>query len=99
MAWFRNHYFCDRCDEGWTDEWFCGCDDECPSCGKDFTPENSEELLSDEEQLRAEGGMNLGRWVIPGYSWGAINGGPMPIRYVQRADEDLDSFIDRVLNS
>jgi len=29
MAWFRNHYICERCDSTWTDEWSCTCDDDC----------------------------------------------------------------------
>ena len=33
MAWFRNHYDCDRCGQSWTDEWSCTCDDDCPYCG------------------------------------------------------------------
>ncbi|MDE2380417.1 hypothetical protein [Bradyrhizobium sp.] len=45
MAWFINHYECDRCDRRWTDEWSCACDDECPHCGfRDMTPFDSEDL-------------------------------------------------------
>lgn len=41
---FLNHYHCDDCDVDWSDEWSCMCDDECPSCGKDHSPHDSEEL-------------------------------------------------------
>jgi hypothetical protein len=33
MAWFCNHYRCERCDGEWTDEWSSMCDDDCPICG------------------------------------------------------------------
>jgi hypothetical protein len=33
MAWFRNHYHCERCDGTWVDEWSSMCDDDCPDCG------------------------------------------------------------------
>ncbi|MCK1543298.1 hypothetical protein IVB12_15390 [Bradyrhizobium sp. 179] len=39
-----NKYHCTYCDVSWEDIWSCGCDDECPRCGKDFTPESSEEV-------------------------------------------------------
>lgn len=51
MAWFRNHYHCNLCEESWQDEWSCQCDDECPSCGKDFPPERSEDLTVIVEQI------------------------------------------------
>ena len=41
---FRNHYHCPRCESSWSDEWSCACDDECPCCSLDCTPEFSEEL-------------------------------------------------------
>lgn len=44
MAWFRNHYHCPDCNTSWQDEWSCCCDDECPSCRKDYTPGRSEDL-------------------------------------------------------
>lgn len=44
MAWFRNYYHCARCDEAWSDVWSCQCDTECPKCGKDFTPTESDDL-------------------------------------------------------
>jgi len=33
MAWFLNHYTCYRCDQDWSDNWSCTCDDDCPHCG------------------------------------------------------------------
>jgi predicted nucleic acid-binding Zn-ribbon protein len=45
MAWFINPYECDRCGTGWTDEWSCMCDDDCPQCGaRHMSPGESEEL-------------------------------------------------------
>lgn len=44
MAWYRNHYHCLDCHRPWIDEWSCCCDDECPSCGKDYSPEESDDL-------------------------------------------------------
>jgi hypothetical protein len=41
-----NSYYCEDCDKSWTDECSCACDDECPGCGKDYTPENSEEIAA-----------------------------------------------------
>lgn len=47
MAWFLNHYECDRCSRRWTDEWSCMVDCECPHCGaRDMTPEASEDLTT-----------------------------------------------------
>lgn len=42
VTW-RNHYEC-PCGEAWTDRWCCQCDDECPSCGADCSPSESEDL-------------------------------------------------------
>jgi hypothetical protein len=51
MAWFLNHYKCDRCRRRWADEWSCMCDDECPHCGaRDMTPYDSENLTEIIEQ-------------------------------------------------
>ena len=45
MAWFRNHYDCDRCGCAWEDEWSCMCDDDCPRCGaRHMSPSDSEDL-------------------------------------------------------
>ena len=51
MAWFFNHYKCDRCGRRWADEWSCMCDDECAHCGaRDMTPYESENLTELIEQ-------------------------------------------------
>lgn len=53
-GWFLNHYRCDECidpesdpENGelleWSDEWSCQCDDECPECGRAFSPYKSED--------------------------------------------------------
>jgi hypothetical protein len=39
-----NSYHCDECDVSWTSEWSCESDDECPECGKAYTPESSEQI-------------------------------------------------------
>lgn len=44
MAWFRNTYHCTHCESEWEDEWSCGCDDECPICGSDWSPADSEDV-------------------------------------------------------
>lgn len=45
MAWFRNHYHCDRCGTDWEDEWSCMCDDDCPTCGaRHWSPLESDDL-------------------------------------------------------
>jgi hypothetical protein len=41
---YRNHYEC-SCGETWADEWYCGCDDECPECGLDISPHQSDNLF------------------------------------------------------
>lgn len=50
MAWYRNNYYCEDCDISWSDEWDCCCDDECPDCHKDYSPQNSEVLEDDEDE-------------------------------------------------
>ena len=47
MAWFRNHYLCDRCDSAWSSDWSCMCDDDCPHCGaRHMSPFNSDDLTN-----------------------------------------------------
>lgn len=41
MAWYLNTYEC-NCGTDWTDEHCCQCDDECPNCGADISPSESE---------------------------------------------------------
>jgi len=48
---FLNHYRCEDCVDPetgafveWEDQWSCQCDDECPSCGNDFSPYKSEDV-------------------------------------------------------
>ena len=36
-----NRYQC-PCGAEWSDEWCCGCDDECPICRRDVSPEDAE---------------------------------------------------------
>lgn len=37
-CFYVNHYRCRECNNDWTDQWSCACDDECSGCGKDFSP-------------------------------------------------------------
>ena len=51
MAWYLNHYTCDRCDADWTDEWSCMCDHDCPECGaRHMSPHDSDDLTHVIEQ-------------------------------------------------
>jgi predicted nucleic acid-binding Zn-ribbon protein len=53
MAWFRNHYWCDRCGHRWRDEWSATCDDDCPNCGaRHMSPHWSEDAEEADEQDR-----------------------------------------------
>jgi hypothetical protein len=45
MAWFRNYYQCERCDNKWADDWSSKCDDDCPACGaRHMTPSHSDDM-------------------------------------------------------
>lgn len=48
MAWFRNHYRCEPCNESWEDEWDCGCNDKCPVCNKEIEPHDSVDIEEDD---------------------------------------------------
>ncbi len=41
---FTNHYECDHCGTIWQAVWSCGCDDECPKCGRDISLSSSDEI-------------------------------------------------------
>jgi hypothetical protein len=41
---FQNVYQCDDCGVTWDDVYSCGCDDECPECGRDYSPVGSTEI-------------------------------------------------------
>ncbi len=51
---FENKYHCEACDESWTDVWCCACDDECPTCGKAHSPEDSIVLKTFRLKLKTE---------------------------------------------
>lgn len=36
-----NHYHCEDCNIDWISEWDCACEDECPECGMDYSPQFS----------------------------------------------------------
>jgi hypothetical protein len=41
--WQINFYKCE-CGEAWSDEWSCGCDDDCPACGAACSPYECEDV-------------------------------------------------------
>lgn len=41
---YLNKYHCDDCNTSWEDQWSSQCDDECPKCGVDTSPHESEEI-------------------------------------------------------
>lgn len=41
IVW-ENAYRCGDCQEEWTDDWSCQCDDNCPNCGTSVSPETSD---------------------------------------------------------
>ena len=52
MAWYLNHYHCQDCNTAWSDEWSCGCDDDCPECGsRHWSPYESEDLTEVVEEV------------------------------------------------
>jgi len=44
---YENHYRCEDCNVEWSDVWDCQCDDECPTCGTDYTPVRSVDVTED----------------------------------------------------
>ncbi|MBK1666499.1 hypothetical protein CKO28_00395 [Rhodovibrio sodomensis] len=44
-----NHYHCEDCDKDWEGSWFCGVDEECPSCSCDCEPAESHSLVIQED--------------------------------------------------
>lgn len=54
VAWFRNKYECTHCDENWEDEWSCMCNDHCPTCNREITPYDSEDLSEPTSQAHFE---------------------------------------------
>ena len=42
--WFENYYECSECNEKWTDEWSCMCNDRCPNCDIETEPTSSIDL-------------------------------------------------------
>lgn len=43
-ALYRNHYWCHGCDNGWTDVWSSEVTDECPQCGRDIYPHETDDI-------------------------------------------------------
>jgi hypothetical protein len=41
---YKNYYKCDKCGQEWEDMWDSTCDDECPNCGTEMTPYESEDI-------------------------------------------------------
>lgn len=49
---YLNHY--QHCGQEWEDVWPCMCNDDCPVCGAEIEPYNSEDFGAEVERLRAE---------------------------------------------
>lgn len=47
---WSNQYHCESDGNSWSDDWSCGCDDECSECGKDVPPE-SQTWIGPEDRL------------------------------------------------
>jgi predicted RNA-binding Zn-ribbon protein involved in translation (DUF1610 family) len=43
-AKFHNFYRCPDDGTVWDDKWDCMCDDKCPTCGRELSPEDSDRL-------------------------------------------------------
>lgn len=44
IDWMTNHYAHEDCEEVWSAEWSCACDEECPSCGAAIEPYSTDIL-------------------------------------------------------
>jgi hypothetical protein len=44
-----NYYSCESCDLEWQDIWECECSDDCPQCGIETAPHESEATCIAEE--------------------------------------------------
>jgi hypothetical protein len=55
VAWFRNKYECSECAESWENEWSCMCNDHCPTCNREMTPSDSEDLSEPPSLAHFEG--------------------------------------------
>lgn len=42
LALYQNHYA--HCDQQWTDQWSCMCNDRCPVCNAEIEPFCSDDL-------------------------------------------------------
>lgn len=49
---WSNNYVCGDCGTAWSDDWSAQCDDDCPKCGKNNSPEGSDWLGPEGEQVR-----------------------------------------------
>lgn len=47
---FLNKYECVECPNEWESYWDCECDDDCPTCGDNYSPVISEEIEPDDER-------------------------------------------------
>lgn len=41
---YLNHYVCTVCDESWSDQWSCACNDKCPTCNREIEPYETQDL-------------------------------------------------------
>ena len=45
---YVNKYYCEECDVVWEDVADSSCDDECPECGRHYSPGKSERIVYEE---------------------------------------------------
>jgi hypothetical protein len=45
---FINYYECGPCGIGWADIWSSQCDDDCPSCGRTYSPAQFHDVVPPE---------------------------------------------------
>lgn len=38
------YYYCVDCDDSWSGEWCCACNDKCAGCHREIEPEEFEEV-------------------------------------------------------
>jgi hypothetical protein len=44
VRWFEKSYLCPECATEWTDEWSCACNDRCPNCNLESSPDSVRDL-------------------------------------------------------
>lgn len=50
---WSNEYHCEFDDNTWSDDWSCGCEDDCSECGKSISPEGQSWIGPEDRLSRA----------------------------------------------